>query len=203
MSTVIDKITALTHNTYMFIFRKIWEFFLDIAQTLLLAASVFLVVYVFLFRPFQVSGHSMDPTFNDGEYVLTNLIALKLEDLKRGDVVVFKAPNEEEKDFIKRVIGLPGDAVLLENGNFYINGELLDESAYLSSTVRTQGQSFLREGQPVTVPPEEYFVSGDNRPYSSDSRDFGFVKKSLMIGKSLFVYWPPTKMRLVENPFTQ
>ncbi len=185
----------------MFILQKIYHFLIDTIQTVLLAASFFLVIYIFLFRPFQVSGSSMHPTFVDGEYILTNLITLRLNELKKGDVIVFEAPTDKEKDFIKRVIGVGGDSVSIVNGDFYLNGQKMNESAYLNIDVRTYGGAFLTEGQTAIVPQGEYFAAGDNRPHSSDSRQFGFIKKEKIIGKSMFVYWPPNKMRLVKNPF--
>lgn len=182
--------------------KKIYAFFIDTMQTILLAASIFLVIYIFIARPFQVSGDSMFPTFKNGEYILTNLIGLRFGSLQRGDVIVFIAPIDHEKDFIKRVIGLPGDTVLLHDGSVYINGKKLDESAYLASSVQTYGGAFMKNDQPITVPSDEYLVMGDNRPESSDSREWGFVTKSAVIGKSLFVYWPLKSMRLVHNPYT-
>src|SRR5664279_4701064 len=120
----------------MEILKKIYLFILDTLQTILLAASIFLVIYIFLFRPFQVSGVSMYPTFKDKEYILTNLISLKLGGSPaRGDVIVFKAPIDHEKDFIKRVIGLPGDSITVKEGFVYVNGNKLDESVYLHNNV--------------------------------------------------------------------
>jgi len=187
----------------MEILKKIYSFFIDTMQTVLLAASIFLVIYIFLFRPFQVSGDSMFPTFKNGEYILTDLISLRFGTLQRGDVIVFIAPPDHEKDFIKRVIGLPGETVMLHDGFVYINGNKLDESAYLGPDVRTYGGAFLRNDQSLVVPPGEYFVMGDNRLYSSDSREWGLLSRSAVIGKSLFVYWPVNAMRLVKNPFTE
>ncbi|HZE87577.1 MAG TPA: signal peptidase I [Methylomirabilota bacterium] len=186
----------------MEILRKIYFFFIDTMQTILLAASIFLVIYIFLFRPFQVSGESMFPTFKNQEYILTNLITLRFAPPARGDVIVFKAPTDQEKDFIKRVIGLPGDTVSLKDGFVYVNDKKLDESVYLSRDVRTYGGSFLKEDQPVTVPPGNLLVMGDNRPYSSDSREWGLLKLTDVIGKSIFVYWPVNTMRVVHNPFS-
>lgn len=187
----------------MFIVRKIYAFLTDTIQTILLAASVFLVIYIFLFRPFQVSGQSMFPTFRDQEYILTNLISLRLGPLHRGDVVVFKAPPPNTgKDFIKRVIGLPGDTVELKNGFVYVNGQKLDESVYLASSVRSYGGAFLANDQLITVPQGYYFVMGDNRPESSDSREWGYVSQSEMIGKSFFVYWPVSEIHLIKNPYS-
>lgn len=185
----------------MEILRKIYFFFIDTMQTILLAASIFLVIYIFLFRPFQVSGESMFPTFKNKEYILTNLITLRFNNPQKGDVIVFKAPTDQEKDFIKRVIGTAGDTVELEDGFVYVNGKKLDESAYLSSDVRSYGGAFLKDNEPLIVPNGDYFVMGDNRPFSSDSREWGFLKQSAIIGKSFFVYWPITTMRLVKNPY--
>ncbi|MEM4270854.1 MAG: signal peptidase I [Candidatus Pacearchaeota archaeon] len=182
------------------ILRKIYTFLIDIVQTLLLAAAVFLVVYVFLFRPFQVNGDSMFPNFRDKEYILTNIIVLSFEEPKRGEVVVFKAPPDPEKDYIKRIIGIPGDKISIQKGQVYLNDQKLDESSYLKSDVLTFGGSFLKEGNQITVPPDMYFVMGDNRSFSSDSREWGFVPKKSIIGKSFFVYWPINKMGLVKNP---
>ncbi len=185
---------------YMFILQKIYSFFLDTIQTFLFAASIFLVIYMFLFRPFQVNGESMFPNFYDREYVLTNLISLRVSQLVRGDVIVFQAPPDPTKDFIKRVIGIPGDSVVLRNGDVYVNNQKLDESSYLSSEVKTYGGYFLKEGVEITVPDDSLFVLGDNRPFSSDSREWGFVPKSAVIGKSFFVYWPPSRVRVINNP---
>ncbi len=185
----------------MSILQKIYAFFVDALQSILIAASVFLVIYIFLFRPFQVNGESMYPNFYDREYVLTNLITLQLAKPVLGDVVVFQAPIDNEKDFIKRVIGTPGDTIMIAEGDVYVNGKKLDQSAYLKPDVKTYGGSFLKENQTVTVPDGQYFVMGDNRPYSSDSREWGFVKKSALIGESMFVYWPVTRMRIISNPY--
>lgn len=180
---------------------KIWSFLIDSIQTILLAASVFLVIYVFLFRPFQVSGDSMFPNFLDREYVLTNIVGLHFKDPKVGDVVVFRAPPDPEKDYIKRVIGLPGDTVMVKDGSVYRNWNLLDESRYLKPTVKTYAGPFLREGKEEKVPDAEYFVLGDNRSKSSDSREWGFVRKDAIIGLSMFVYWPVSDMKFVTNPY--
>lgn len=182
--------------------RKAYFFTLDLLQTILLAASIFLVIYIFFFRPFQVSGESMYSTFKNKEYILTNIISVKLNmPINRGDVIVFKAPTDQDKDFIKRVIGIAGDSVLVQGGFVYVNGEKVDEEPYLDEDVRTYGGSFIKDEIPVTVPEGEFIVMGDNRPFSSDSREWGFLKRDEIIGKSFFVYWPVNVMRMVSNPF--
>lgn len=185
----------------MEVLRKAYFFLLDILQTLILAAAAFVVVYMFLFRPFEVKGESMYPNLHDREYLITNIISLRLGDPKLGDVVVFKAPNEPEKDFIKRVIGVAGDQVSVIDGQVYLNGANLDENKYLDNSVRTYGGSFLKEGQTVTVPQGYFFVLGDNRSYSSDSREWGFVPKKNIIGISFFIYWPVSAAGTLNNPY--
>jgi signal peptidase I len=186
---------------FLTVLKGIWAFFIDTIQTVLLAASFFLVIYIFLFRPFQVSGQSMDPTFKDKEYILTNLISLKFSDPKAGDVIVFKSPTDENKDFIKRVLGVPGDKISIRSGKVFVNDTQVDETEYLASSVNTGNGQFLQEGEEEIVPEGHYFVMGDNRNASSDSREWGFLERSEIIGKSFFVYWPIQDFRIIKNPF--
>ena len=186
----------------MQIMRQLWLFLIDTAQTFAIAVAAFLVVYFLIARPFQVSGDSMFPTYQDHEYIFTNLITPRFGTLKYGDVIVFLAPpssHESGKDFIKRIIGAPGDTIMLEEGKVVKNGSILDESEYLRSDVRTYGGNFLGEKNEVTVPEGYYFVLGDNRMFSSDSREWGFLSKQSVIGKSFFVYWPINQIRLTNN----
>jgi signal peptidase I len=196
----------------MLMLRKIYSFLIDSIETLLIAAAIFLVIYAFFCRPFRVTGQSMYPNFHDGEYVLTNLIGFEnlgvyhatFGTLKLGDVIVFNAPpttGNTDKDYIKRVIGIPGDKVMIKDGAVYLNDKLLNESAYLKPDVKTYEGAFAKAGQEITVPPDQYFVLGDNRPESSDSREWGFVPKSYIVGGSMFVYWPPDRVRTVQNPY--
>ncbi len=183
--------------------RKIYYFLLDFLQTILLIAAGVLVIYVFLFRPFEVKGASMYPNFHDGEHIITNIVALRLGNPKLGDVVVFSAPPDPEKDFIKRVIGVPGDKIMLREGDVYLNGSRLNESPHLSSKVKTYPGAFLRENEEVTVPADEYFVLGDNREESSDSREWGFVPRKNIIGESFLIYLPLNEIAIVKNPYSR
>ena len=96
---------------------------------------------------------------------------------------------------------MTGDTVMIKEGAVYVNGRKVDESLYLKSDIKTYSGSFLKESETITVPEESFFVMGDNRPYSSDSREWGFVKKTAMIGKSFFIYWPIPKAAFVQNPY--
>lgn len=178
--------------------RKIYYFLFDTVQTFVIAGAIFVVIYAFLFRPYQVNGRSMDPTFEDGEYVLTNLIDIRLGKLNRGDVIVFHAPVDQDKDYIKRVIGMPGDHVKVMGGKVFVNEKEINQS-FLPDDLFTNPGSFLGEGEDITVPEDNFFVMGDNRNFSSDSREWGFVSKDKIIGKSFVVYFPINHFRVVEH----
>ena len=179
---------------------KLWLFFLDIAQTFLITGAVFFVVTYFFFRPFQVSGDSMYSNFKDKEYILTNLITLRFNTPDRGDVVVFKSPSDASKDFIKRIIGLPGDEIMLKEGEVFINSEKINEP-YLDEGIKTYGGIFIQDGERKIIPENNYFVLGDNRNDSSDSRTWGFVSKEDIKGISFFVYWPLSEVHVIKNPY--
>lgn len=173
-----------------------WEFI----EAIVFALAIFVVVYLFLFQPNQVKGSSMYPTFKDGEYILTDKISYRLGLPKRGDVVVFKSPKNSDVDFIKRIVGLPGETVRISGGKVFINNGRLDESFYLDPSIYTGPESYLSENQTVTVPDGYYFVLGDNRPHSSDSRDFGPVTTDEFVGKVFFRYFPVDRFGKIDNP---
>jgi signal peptidase I len=136
-----------------------------------------------------VQGDSMLPNFKNGELILTDKISYRLRPPQRGEVIVFKAPYDKSKDFIKRIIGLPGEKIKIEKGEVFINDKKLTE-LYLKNAIKAQGGSYLKEGEEYIVSQESYIVLGDNRTHSSDSREFGPVPKKDIIGKAFFVYWP-------------
>ncbi len=147
--------------------------------------------------PHEVVGNSMHPTYKNGEFLMANKITYRVSEPKRGDVIIFK--YSDTADFIKRIPGVPGDEVMIKDGKIYINGQLLDESAYLDPSVITNGGSYLHEGQTIKLKEDEYFVCGDNRTNSSDSRDFGPIKKSAIKGKAWIVYYPFSEFRVVQH----
>lgn len=179
---------------------KIWLFIVDTGQTMLFAVGIFLIIYFFLFRPFQVSGNSMYSSFRDHEYILTNLISLRFGNPNRGDVIVFKSPTDASKDFIKRVIAIPGDTFEIKNGEVYVNDKKIDETKYLDKGIKTFGSAYIKENTKVTVPENSYVVLGDNRVDSSDFRQWGYLTRENIIGISMLVYWPPGNIRLINNP---
>ena len=177
---------------------KLGAFFMDIIEVVVLAIGIFLIVYLLILRPHKIKGQSMHPNFPDGEYLLTEKVSYYRNDPQRGDVVVFKPPISED-EFIKRVIGVPGDTISVSNGKVYLNGQELIED-YIK--VNTSGGSFLSEGETYTVPEGNYFVLGDNRPHSSDSRSWGPVTKKVIKagGKAWIIYFPFNLAGKVPTP---
>ena len=176
---------------------------LDFIQSIVLAMAVFVLLYLFVVQPNQVSGHSMDPNFDDKQYLLTEKISYQIGEPKHGDVVVFKAPAGEVCaidgcEYIKRVIGVPGDSVMVKDSQVYLNGQLLDQT-FLPDGVITSPGEFNQEGIEQIVPDGYYLCFGDNREHSRDGREFGPIKKDLIIGKVLLKYWPVSDFGLIPK----
>lgn len=179
----IDKPTFKNH---------IVEFF----ETLVVFLAIGMIIYFFIAQPHKVSGSSMDPTFHSGDYIITNKIGYRINNPQRGQVIVFANPRDTSQDFIKRIIGLPGESVKVANGHVYINEKLLNEP-YLAKGITTNPGQFLQEGVDVLVPEGNYIAMGDNRPASSDSRDWGFLTKGEIIGQVTLRYWPVTSAGVI------
>lgn len=179
------------------------DFFLDTVESVIVSFAFFLIVYIFFLQPHQVSGHSMDNNFQDGQYVLTDKVSFRFRSPKRGEVIVFHAPknacpNGTDCDFIKRIIALPGESISIQDNKYYLNGQLLDEQ-YIPSTMPTVPGSYM-ENKTITLKEDEYFVSGDNRTGSSDSRFWGPIDKENIVGRVFFSYWPLQRFGLIDNP---
>ncbi len=184
----------------MSFFQKIFRFLGNSIQFIVIFGGILVVIYAFVLKVNEVSGSSMFPNFKDKEQILTWVPAATFNSLKRGDVVVFHPPEQTDYLYIKRIIGMPGDRVMIQNGYVYVNGEQLDESAYLRPIVRTYGSTFMKEGREYEVEPGTYFVMGDNREFSSDSRAWGLLDRRKIIGSSFFRVWPIDRMGVISNP---
>lgn len=182
----------------MGVIRRIFKLVYELVEAFVVAASIFVVVYLFLMQPHQVKGSSMYPTLVDQEYLLTDKVTFRRRDPQPGDIIVFKAPQNETFDFIKRVIAIPGDTVVVQNGKVYVNGEELNEE-YLSNGSETGAGKFLSEGQSIIVPEDNLIAFGDNRPHSSDSRDWGLIPYDNIVGRAFFRYWPAEKIGSVVD----
>ena len=186
-----------------YVTKALGGLFLDVIKTVVIALSIFLIVYLFLMQPHQVNGQSMVPNFHDKDYLLTDKVTYKRRDPQRGEVVVFHAPDQAGCpkgagcDFIKRVLGVPGESVEIKDGGVYINGVRLQEN-YLPADFVTQAGAFTKNRQ-ITLGENEFFVAGDNRDHSSDSRAWGPVTKDKIIGRVFFRYWPLDQAGIVEH----
>lgn len=162
----------------------------EIAETIILTLVIFLLIRTVV-QNFRVEGMSMEPNFHDGQFLLINKLAYKLGDLERGDVIVFRYPRDPSRDFIKRVIGLPGETVEIINGQVYVNGQLLGDDYHTNEAGYNSGA--------VTLGAEELFVLGDNRPNSSDSHSWGPLPRNLIIGRVVLSYWPPDEWGIINH----
>jgi signal peptidase I len=155
-----------------------------------IAVSAFIII--FLYQPVRVEGTSMLPVLQDQDRLFINKMAYRVGEIQRGDVVVFLYPHDHEKSYIKRVIALPGDDLRIDHGEVYVNGRQIAES-YVPKRFEDD-----RSQPKMTIPEHEYFVMGDHRSISSDSRDFGPVERGLIYGKAAFVYWPMDQAGVVR-----
>jgi len=157
-------------------------------RDLLVSLAISAFIIIFLYQPVKVEGTSMMPGLEDQERIFVNKFVYRWEPIQRGDIVVFRYPRDPSKSYIKRVIGLAGDRVRIENGQVFVNGESVDED-YVPSDYAD-----ARSYPQVIVPPNSYFVLGDHRTMSNDSRDFGPVNERYIYGKAVFGYWPMEKL---------
>jgi len=161
-------------------------------RDLLVSVVVSAFIIIFLYQPVRVEGTSMLPVLEDQDRLFINKLAYRVGEIHRGDVVVFLYPHDHEKSYIKRVIALPGDDLKIDHGEVYVNGTHIKE-AYVPKQFEDD-----RSQPEMMVPPHEYFVMGDHRSISSDSRDFGPVERDLIYGKAAFVYWPMDQAGVVR-----
>lgn len=192
-----DKLSSINSPAFrMFVMKNFFGFLWEITKIVLIALIIVLPIRYFLFQPFFVDGQSMDPNFEDGDYLIVDELSYRLRDPSRGEVIVFNYPKDPSQRYIKRIIGLPGETIEISNGNIYITKTErieLDESEYLSS-IFTTGTINLNLGE------KEYFVLGDNRSASSDSRRWGILPRENIIGRALFRAWPIDSLSKISAP---
>ena len=161
----------------------------DILETLLLSIVLFLIINAVSAR-IKIDGSSMEPTLHHGEFVIVSKLNYRFGEPQRGDIVVFDFPRNITQEYIKRVIGLPGDHIRIENQTVYVNGRVVEEP-YINAPPNYEGE--------WQVPGDALFVLGDNRNNSSDSHNWGVVPMSNLIGEAMFVYWPPDSWGLIKT----
>lgn len=167
------------------------QFILETLETLILAVILYFLIDSVVARV-RVENISMLPTLQAGEFLLVNKMSYRFGDVQHGDIVVFHYPADPQEDYIKRVIGLPGDEVIIEGDQVYVNGQQLIED-YISAEPHYDGK--------WNVPQDNLFVLGDNRNQSSDSHSWGYVPMANVVGKAIVIYWPPSQIRTLKEPF--
>lgn len=168
------------------------RFVVDILETLVLSVILFIGINAVSAR-IRVDGSSMEPTLHSGEFVIVNKLSYKLGNPAQGEIVVFHFPRDPEQEYIKRVIGLPGDQVIINQGKIFVNDRLVDEP-YIAADPTYEGTWIVPEGH--------LFVLGDNRNNSSDSHNWGTVPQEYVVGKAVFIYWPPGQWGIIEHVST-
>lgn len=161
-------------------------------RDLVIALAIACFIIIFIYQPVKVEGTSMMPGLDDQERIFVNKFVYRLEPIERGDIIVFRYPRDTSKSFIKRVIGVAGDHIRIDEGQVYVNNKPIEED-YVLPAYEDQ-----RSYSDTVVPPHSYFVLGDHRNMSNDSRDFGPVNISYIYGKAVFGYWPTDKMGRVR-----
>jgi len=179
-------------------FESLRSHIIDLIQTVVVFGAIFALIYLFVAQPHKVSGNSMVPTFRSGDYILTEKLSYRFGSPKRGDIIVLKNPRDESQDFIKRIIAIPSDTIKIIGSQVFVNGEVTDEP-YLPKATPTRTGNFLTEGLEVKAGTNQFFVFGDNREHSSDSREWGAVTKEEIVGKLFFRYWPPQNFGFVRS----
>lgn len=167
----------------------VWE----TLQTLVLAGLLIVFFRTFIFQNFVVEGSSMFPTLMQGDRLIVSRLSYFVGEPARGDIIVFQYPYGPERDFVKRIIGLPGETVAIQNGQVFIDGRPLPPETYV------QNKSSETK-PPVTLADDEYFVMGDNRTGSSDSRSWGPLQQHFIIGKAWLIYFPFSRFQFLQHP---
>lgn len=171
--------------------RAFWLTIKEILEVVVIAVVTVFIIRYFLIQPFLVSGASMEPNFSDGNYLLIDEVTYRFREPERGEVVVFRYPKDPSTFFIKRIIGLPGEKVVFKNGNVYINNIRLEED-YLSDALRS-GDNLV-----ITLKDDQYFVLGDNRSHSFDSRNWGPISKEHIIGIARLRILPVSELGVLK-----
>ncbi|MCD6257073.1 signal peptidase I [Candidatus Aerophobetes bacterium] len=179
--------------------KKSLSWIKETVETVVIALVLAFLIRSFIVETFWIPSGSMEPTLMVGDRIMAYKIFYGINKVKRGDIIIFKFPLDPKKDFVKRVIGLPGDTIEIRKKEVYVNKKRLIEPYAVHSDNWDTG--FPRdEYGPVKVPPDSLFVLGDNRDSSEDSRYWGYVPKENIIGKAFLIYWPPWRIRILKTP---
>ncbi len=177
---------------------RVRYFIKEWVEPVIIAVILALVIRTFIVQAFKIPTGSMRPTLIEGDRILVNKFIYKFKKPKRGDVIVFISPEDKKKDFIKRLIGLPGETIEISNGNILIDNRVPEEAPVIRERYYYNRGDFGPSNQMLNVPEDAYYVLGDNSISSRDSRYWGFLPKRYLLGKAFLIYWPPSRIRLIK-----
>ena len=166
----------------------------EYVESLLIAAVLALIIRTFIVTPFKIPTGSMQPTLKPGDKIFVNRFIYRFQKPRRGDVIVFRYPENPRRDFIKRLAAVAGETIEITGGKLIINGEPVDTPEIFQETYYENRGNYGALGAEITVPDDCYFVLGDNSSSSRDSRYWGFVPRKLLRGKAFIIWWPPARM---------
>ncbi len=171
----------------------------DWGEPFVIAAVLAIVIRTFLLGPYKIPTGSMRPTFLEGDRIFVDKVSYRFHEPERGDIIVFKYPLDKKKDFVKRLVGLPGDKIEIRDGKLIMNGRMIDDPPFSNYYYYNRDDwDYGKHGQMIEVPEGSFFAMGDNSAQSSDSRNWGFVPRKNMVGKAFLIWWPPKRVKLVH-----
>lgn len=170
-------------------------------EVVVTAVILALIIRAFVVQAFKIPTGSMRPTLMEGDRILVNKFIYRFKEPSRGDIIVFKCPEDIKKDFIKRLVAFDGETVQIKDGNIWVNSKLIEKPQKLRQIhyYNKPDTPYGTEGVMTEVPKDSFFVLGDNSASSRDSRYWGFVPKKYLIGNAFLIYWPPTRIKLLRN----
>ncbi len=179
--------------------RGLYMFWKEWGEPLLVAAILAIFIRTFIFGPYKIPTGSMKPTFMEEDKIFVDKLSYRFHAPERGDIIVFKYPLDPKKDFVKRLAGLPGDALEIRKGVLIVNGKPMTDPPFGKNTYyNVEDWQFGKSGMVIRVPEGEYFAMGDNSAHSADSRQWGFVPKKNLVGKAFMIWWPPQRIKLTK-----
>jgi len=193
---IIEQVT-LAKTDFKSWFKRFWK---EWGEPFVVAAVIALVIRTFALGPYKIPTGSMIPTLMVGDRIFVDKITYRFRDPERGEIIVFKYPEDEKKDFVKRLVAIGGDEVIIRDGQLFVNGKELNEISDVPSVYyyNRNDWEYGKVGQVIHVPDESYFVLGDNSAHSSDSRNWGFVKHDQVVGRAFVIWWPLNRIGFTD-----
>ncbi|NQU73111.1 MAG: signal peptidase I [Candidatus Omnitrophica bacterium] len=168
------------------------------AESIIIAFILAMIIRTFVVQAFKIPSGSMRPTFIEGDRILVNKFIYRFKKPERGDIIVFKYPEDMKKDFVKRLIATPEETIEIKDGNVYIDNQLVEDPYVIREIFYYNRGQYGKTARKIAIPPDSYYVLGDNSSSSRDSRYWGFVPKKNLLGKAFFIYWPLNRIKTAK-----